>query len=385
MSDVAVISELLPAPAGRDLVGFLTAARALDASDVHLAAGAVPFARIEGEVRRFDAPPLSREEADAVAAELRRRAGADHGTDPRAGAGDGTGAGTSTITADTNDLDVCVDVDDLGRFRVNLHRARRGAAASMKCIPREVRDLAALGLPETLYDLTDLRVGLVLVTGPSNSGKSSTLAALLQRVNETRMDHVITIEDPIEIVFRSQGCNVTQREVGPHTRTFSSALRAALREDPDVILVSELRDLETIRTAIVAAETGHLVLGTLHTVDAASTLNRILDVFPAREQPQVRAMLSGSLRAVVSQRLIPRQGGGRRVPAYEILRDTPAVATMLREGRTHQLASALQTGRRHGMLDLDTRLAELVAQGLVARDVARDHAKDPTRFGGRVA
>jgi twitching motility protein PilT len=220
------------------------------------------------------------------------------------------------------------------------------------------------------------------VTGPSNCGKSSTLAALLDRVNRTRRDHAITIEDPIEFVFKSELANVTQRQVGPHSKSFASALRASLREDPDVILVSELRDLDTIRTAIVAAERGHLVLGTLHTIDAASTLNRILDVFPPKEQKQIRTMLAGSLRAIVSQRLLPRKGGGRRVPAYEILRVTPAVATLIRDGRTNQLPSALQTGRRLGMIDFDTRLEELVATGRIDAATAMRHAKNPARFGG---
>jgi twitching motility protein PilT len=223
---------------------------------------------------------------------------------------------------------------------------------------------------------------MVLVTGPANCGKSSTLAALLDEINRTRRQHVITIEDPIEFVFSSDQCNVTQRQIGPHTRSFSGALRAALREDPDVILVSELRDQETIRTAVVAAETGHLVLGTLHTRDAASTVSRLLDVFPADEQDQVRAMIAASLRTVVSQRLLPRLGGGRRVPAYEILHVTPAIANLIRDGRAHQIPSQIQLGRKLGMIDIDGRLQEMVDDLLITAATGRAQARNPARIKG---
>jgi len=222
---------------------------------------------------------------------------------------------------------------------------------------------------------------MVLCTGPAGCGKTSTLAALIRRINEERREHIITIEDPIEYVYESASCNVTQRQLGPHTSSFSGALRAALREDPDVILVSELRDQETIRTAVVAAETGHLVLGTLHTRDAAGTVSRLVDVFAAEEQEQVRTMIAASLRCVISQRLLPRAGGGRRVPAYEILMVTPAVSRLIRDGRTHQLSSQLQIGRRLGMIDLDTRLEQMVEQGLIDRDTALENANDPRRLG----
>ncbi|MCE9637585.1 MAG: PilT/PilU family type 4a pilus ATPase [Planctomycetes bacterium] len=357
------VRPTLPAPAEPTLGSILAAARLAGASDVHVTTGGVPFVRIEGALIRFDAPPTTADEAAAIHAEIRRAANAP-GTD---------------------DLDVCVDIPGAGRCRVNLHRHAHGPGVSLKLVPEQLLDIPALGLPESLYELTDFRVGLVLVTGPTNCGKSSTLAALLDRVNRTRRDHVITIEDPVEFVFKSELCNVTQRQVGPHSRSFASALRASLREDPDVILVSELRDLETIRTAIVAAETGHLVLGTLHTIDAASTLNRLLDVFPPKEQKQIRTMLAGSLRAIVSQRLLPRSGGGRRVPAYEILRVTPAVATLISDARTNQLPSALQTGRRLGMIDFDTRLEELVAARLIDRETAARNSKTPKRFGGGAA
>jgi len=349
---------ILDPPSDGSLFGYLRAARAAGASDLLLQAGSVPYARVEGELKRFDTEPLGEERAAVFADALRKIGDEDEG----------------------RDLDFCIDPPDLGRFRVNVHHHRLGWAASIKVIAHDIPTLADLGLPEELYDLTAFRQGLVLVTGPSNSGKTSTLAALVTHVNSTRPDHVVTIEDPIEFVFESDQANVTQRQVGPDTRTFDGALRAALREDPDVVLVSELRDLETIRTAIVAAETGHLVMGTLHTRDAIATINRVLDLFPARERAQVRTTLAGTLRAVVSQVLLPRKGGGRRVCAYELLKVTSAASTHIRDGRTHHLLSLLQTGRRHGMIDLDAQLQKHVAEGLIERETARAAAKDPGRF-----
>jgi twitching motility protein PilT len=351
--------ELLAPPPDGSLFGYLRAARDADASDLLLQAESVPYARIQGRMVRFDDEPLHAERVEIFADALRKIGGQEEG----------------------RDLDFCIEPQDLGRFRVNVHHHRHGWAASLKVIAREVPTLESLALPEELYGLTAYRQGLVLVTGPSNSGKTSTLAALVGHVNATRAEHVVTIEDPIEFVFRSDKANVTQRQVGPDTRTFAGALRAALREDPDVVLVSELRDIETIRTAIVAAETGHLVMGTLHTRDAISTVNRVLDLFPARERAQVRTTLAGTLRAVVSQVLLPRKGGGRRVCAYELLKVTAAASTHIREGRTHQLLSLLQTGRRHGMVDLDTQLQRHVTDGLIDQETARFAAKDPSRFG----
>ncbi|MHC4549852.1 MAG: type IV pilus twitching motility protein PilT [Planctomycetota bacterium] len=347
----------LPKPLLSD---FLAEARKAGASDLHLAAGSVPFLRFEGELTRLNRPALTADEAEALAQEAARHGGVEPGPD----------------------VDFCFEVAELGRFRVNLHRQARGAAISLKCIPLEIPNLKELGMPETLHDVTWYRTGMVLVTGPAGCGKTCTLAALLNGVNRTRREHVVTIEDPIEFIFESDLCNVTQRQVGSHTRSFSAALRSALREDPDVILVSELRDLETIRTAIVAAETGHLVLGTLHTRDAASTVSRLLDVFPSDEQEQVRIMVAASLRTVVSQRLLPREGGGRRVPAYEILHVNPAVANLIRDGRTHQLPSQIQLGKSQGMVEFDARLEEMLAEGLIAFDTALRHAKNKKRFTG---
>jgi twitching motility protein PilT len=340
------------------LTGYLAEARGFEASDLHLAAGSVPFLRVEGEIVRMERGLLEADEADALVRECCALADEEPGLD----------------------VDFSFDHEEHGRFRVNVHRQARGAALSLKCIPTEIHDLATLGLPDSLEEVTWFRTGMVLVTGPAGSGKTSTLAALLQQINRSRREHVITIEDPIEFVVESEQCNVTQREVGLHTGSFGAALRAALREDPDVILVSELRDLDAIRTAVVAAETGHLVLGTLHTRDAASTVSRLLDVFPPEEQDQIRTMLAASLRTVVSQMLLPRAGGGRRVPAYEILTVSPAVANLIRDGRTHQIAGQIQMGRRHGMVDLDTRLQTMVEAQLITAETAREHAKNPARI-----
>ena len=337
---------------------FLSAARESGASDLVLSADAVPWVRVEGALRRLPESQLTADEIEAIGLELAAEAEVAAGLD----------------------VDFSVEMGDLGRFRVNLHRHDRGPGIALKCVPLELPSLDALGLPDTLEELTWYRTGMVLVTGPAGCGKSSTLAALLQRINQTRREHVITIEEPIEFVYPNDQCNVTQREVGRHTTTFERALRAALREDPDVILVSELRDLSAIRTAIVAAETGHLVLATLHTRDAASTVNRIIDVFPPNEQDQIKTMVAASLRTVICQQLLPRKDGGRRVPAYEILQVTPAVANLIRDGKTHLLPGQLQLGRRQGMIDLDTRLEQMVEQDLIDEETARRHAQQPKRF-----
>ncbi len=352
------VPQTLPAPDERTLAGFVRVARDAGASDVHFSAGGVPCARVEGALLPFETHELAPGEADGLALDLCERGGL-----PR-----------------DHDVDLCVELPDLGRVRANVHHQRRGWGAALKLVPLTIPTIAELDLPDELLKTTEHRHGLVLVTGPSGCGKSSTLAALVGHVNRTRADHVVTIEDPIEYVFESDLANVTQRQLGAHTSGFAGALRAALREDPDVILVSELRDLDTIRTAILAAETGHLVLGTLHTRGAISTVNRMLDLFPGRERAQVRTMLAATLRTVISQRLLPREGGGRRVVAYEILHSTLAVANHIREERTHQIPSLLQTGRRTGMIDLDTCLLQRVKQGVISRDTARSYAIAKDRF-----
>ncbi|MEM8883575.1 MAG: PilT/PilU family type 4a pilus ATPase [Planctomycetota bacterium] len=342
------------------LTDYLTAAREAGAAELQLSAGSVPWVRVEGHLKRLPESELSREEADALAQELAQAADVEP----------------------ANDIDFSVSMENLGRFRVNLHHHADGTGLSLKCVPQELPSLEALGLPESLEELTWYRTGMVLATGPTGCGKSSTLAALLQRINRSRREHVITIEDPIEFVFPNDQCNVTQREVGRHTKSFPNALRAALREDPDVILVSELRDLDAIRTAIIAAETGHLVLATLHTRDAASTVNRIIDVFPPNEQEQIRTMVSASLRTVICQQLLPRPEGGRRAPAYEIMHVSPAIANLIRDGKSHLIPGQLQLGRKLGMVDLDTRLRQMVDEGLIDLETARAHAVAPQRFGG---
>ena len=316
------------------------------ASDLHLSVDERPRIRLDGELEElagFDPPA-----ADLLGRLLREI----------------TPDRQQAEFDETSDADFAYELPGRARFRVNLFRNRTGAAAVLRQIPHEIPTFEELGLPDHLRRLTELSKGLVLVTGPTGSGKSTTLAALVDLVNETRRDHIITIEDPIEFVHPSKGCLVTQREVGVHTRSFKRALRAALREDPDIVLVGEMRDLETTAIAIETAETGHLVFGTLHTTTAASTVERIVDQFPGDRQEQIRIMLSETLRAVISQTLLKRVGGGR-VAAFEILVATPAVSNLIREGKTFQIPSALQTGRAQGMCQMTDSLLELVERNVV--------------------
>ena len=316
------------------------------ASDLHLSVDERPRIRLDGELEELTGfEPPSPDLLDLLLREI-------------------TPERQQAEFAETNDADFAYELPGRARFRVNLFRNRTGVAAVLRQIPREIPTFETLGLPDHLRRLTELSKGLVLVTGPTGSGKSTTLAALIDLVNQTRRDHIITIEDPIEFVHPSQGCLVTQREVGVHTRSFKRALRAALREDPDIVLVGEMRDLETTAIAIETAETGHLVFGTLHTTTAASTVERIVDQFPGDRQEQIRIMLSESLRAVISQTLLKRVGGGR-VAAFEILVATPAVSNLIREGKTFQIPSALQTGKAQGMCQMTDSLLELVEQNAV--------------------
>ncbi len=315
------------------------------ASDLHLRCGQCPIIRLHGEMVRVDAPPLERAALEAmlrsVMPERNRRQ-----------------------FAQTNDTDYAYEIAGAGRFRANALRERLGPAAVFRHIPAAVVTVEQMGISPEVQRLCQLSRGLVLVTGPTGSGKSTTLCALVDLVNRSRHDHVITIEDPIEFVHAGKRCVITQRQVGVHTGSFKTALRAALREDPDVILVGELRDLETVGIALETAETGHLVFGTLHTSTAASTIDRIIDQFPADEQAQIRVMLAGSLRGVISQTLCRKVGGGR-VAAREVLLSIPAVANLIREGKTFQLPTVMQTSRRLGMVTLHDALLDLVDAGLI--------------------
>jgi twitching motility protein PilT len=286
-------------------------------------------------------------------------------------------------TFDENlECDFSFDLPGLARFRVNAFMQDRGAAAVMRTIPSRVLSLEELQTPRAFADFSLKPRGLVLVTGPTGSGKSTTLAAMVDHVNNNLYGHVLTIEDPIEFVHESRKCVINQREVGPHTLSFANALRSALREDPDVVLVGELRDLETIRLALTAAETGHLVFGTLHTSSAAKTIDRVVDVFPAAEKEMVRAMLSESLVAVISQALLKIKDGSGRVAAHEIMVGTPAIRNLIRENKVAQMYSMIQTGSQFGMQTLDQTLMELVRRNVVAAAEARQYAKQPEAFLG---
>jgi twitching motility protein PilT len=315
------------------------------ASDLHLRSGEPPMLRVHGELRREEQPPLSPDRLEAMLLSI--MTAKEVGEFKEAG-----------------DTDWAYEIDGLARFRCNAGRDRFGALGVFRLIPNQIRTADEMGLSREVQNLCYLTKGLVVVTGPTGSGKSTTLASLVDLINRTRTDHIITIEDPIEFVHPSKKCLVTQRQVGVHTRSFKHALRAALREDPDIILVGEMRDLETVSIAIETAETGHLVFGTLHTTTAASTIDRIIDQFPADRQSQVRVMLSESLRGVIAQTLCKKIGGGR-VAAREVLLSIPAVSNLIREGKTFQIPSIMQTNRKGGMVTLNDALLELVDARLV--------------------
>jgi twitching motility protein PilT len=329
----------------------------LDASDLHLSAGVVPMIRQHGVMKPLsDADVLSSDHilllCDEIAPAVNRQE-----------------------FREVNDTDFAYEIEGVARFRVNLFRDRHGVCAVFRQIPTDILTMEQLGLPDCVRNLCALTKGLVVVTGPTGSGKSTTLAAMIDHINETRTDHIITIEDPIEFVHRNKRCLINQREVHTHTESFKRALRAALREDPDIVLVGEMRDLETIAIAIETAETGHLVFGTLHTTTAVSTVDRIIDQFPADRQEQVRMMLSESLKGVIAQTLCRRTEGGR-VAAFEILLGIPAVANLIREGKTHQLASVMQTSRKLGMVTLNDSLVDLVRRRVIDENEALLRAID---------
>jgi twitching motility protein PilT len=339
------------------LEDLLRQTRELDASDLHLHSGAPIKLRLAGHLVDV-AEPLDGERTEKLIRGL-----LDDGQ-------------LATLEADSQ-VDFAHDIPGVGRFRANVYRQQRGLDAVFRAIPPTPPALHDLGLPATFERFSSYHQGIVLFTGPAGCGKSSTMAALVRLVNESRPEHIITIEDPIEHVHLPRRSVVNQREVGPHTESFARALRAALREDPDVIVIGELRDLETISLALTAAETGHLVFATLHTSSAIRTVNRVLGVFPPDQQAQIRMMFSESLRAVVSQRLLARSDGGGRVAAIEVLINTRAVGNLIREQKTFQLSSLMQVGAAQGMCLLDASLQDLVRRGIVSADEARGHAEKP--------
>jgi twitching motility protein PilT len=344
-----------------DLTALLTTALARQASDLHLAAGMPPMLRVHGQIEALDWPVQSQTDVAALLSQVMT-------------------AQQREVFAQTLELDLAWTHAALGRFRVNAFMQSRGAAAVFRCIPTAVPALASLGAPAVLAELALRPRGLVLVTGPTGSGKSTTLAAMVDFYNRTRAGHILTVEDPIEFEHVAHKSIVNQREVGRHTHSFSAALRAALREDPDVILVGELRDLDTIRLALTAAETGHLVLGTLHTASATKAVDRIIDVFAAQDKEMVRSMLSESLEGVVAQTLCRTADGTGRVAAHEVMLGTPAIRNLIREGKVAQMYSTLQTGASQGMQTLDQSLAELVRRQRITPAEARRHAKVPSQF-----
>ena len=331
------------------------------ASDLHLVTGQQPALRIRGEIERIKYNVLENDELKAMLYEI----APEHKVKQ---------------FEEVGDVDFAYEIPNLARYRANFFMQKYGVAAVFREVPTKIMTAQQLGLPPVVSRLASLPRGLVLVTGPTGSGKSTTLAAIIDEANRTRKDHIITIEDPIEFVHQSQGCLVNHREVGIHTKTFSAALRGALREDPDIILVGELRDLETIQMAIEAASTGHLVFGTLHTTSAAKTVDSIIEVFPAAEQMQIRSTLADGLRAVIAQVLFKRIDKKARIPALEILIANSAVRNLIRESKTYQLPSMMQTGKKYGMQLLDDAIMDLMNKGWISPDDAYSKANDKTKF-----
>src|SRR5690554_5889147 len=343
-----------------DITELLAFSAKQGASDLHLSAGLPPMIRVDGDVRRINLPPMEHKQVHSLIYEIMNdKQRKDY--------------------EEFLETDFSFEVPGVARFRVNAFNQNRGSGAVFRTIPSKVLTMEELGMGQVFRDICLVPRGLVLVTGPTGSGKSTTLATMVDFINDNKYQHILTIEDPIEFVHESKKCLVNQREVHRDTHGFSEALRSALREDPDIILVGELRDLETIRLALTAAETGHLVFGTLHTTSAAKTIDRIVDVFPAEEKSMVRSMLSESLQAVISQTLMKKVGGGR-IAAHEIMIGTPAIRNLIREDKVAQMYSSIQTGASVGMQTLDQCLLGLLQRGLITRESARSKAKLPENF-----
>ena len=331
------------------------------ASDLHLVADSQPIFRIHGEIERVEYESLQNDELKEMLYEVAPK-------------------NKIEVFEETGDVDFAYEIPNLARYRANFFQQKRGLGAVFREIPEEILTIEQLGLPASITRLSMLHEGMVLVTGPTGSGKSTTLAAMVDHVNKNRKNHIITVEDPVEFVHKNQGCVINHREVGVHTKSFKSALRGALREDPDVILVGEMRDLETIELALEAASTGHLVLATLHTQNATKTIDRVIDVFPAHQQSQIRTSLSESLKGVVAQKLLKRVDKEGRVAVFEILVVTSAVSNLIREGKTFQIPSAIQTGRKYGMQSLDDAILAALNSKKISVEDAYDKAIVKDRF-----
>ncbi len=343
-----------------DITELLAFSAKQGASDLHLSAGLPPMIRVDGDVRRINLPPMDHKQVhDLIYEIMNDKQRKDY--------------------EEFMETDFSFEIPGVARFRVNAFNHNRGAGGVFRTIPSKVLSMDDLGMGQVFKDISLVPRGLCLVTGPTGSGKSTTLAAMMDFINDNKYEHILTVEDPIEFVHESKKCLGNQREVHRDTLGFSEALRSALREDPDIILVGELRDLETIRLALTAAETGHLVFGTLHTTSAAKTIDRIVDVFPGEEKAMIRSMLSESLQAVISQTLMKKSGGGR-IAAHEIMRGTPAIRNLIREDKIAQMYSAIQTGGAVGMQTLDQCLEGMVEKRLISREVAREKAKMPENF-----
>ncbi|MEK6526690.1 MAG: type IV pilus twitching motility protein PilT [Nitrospirota bacterium] len=344
-----------------DMTQLLTFGVEQGASDCHLSAGEPPMLRINGELKKLDHPVLSKDEVHNMIFDMMNDV-------------------QRKVFQEHHECDFSFEMGDIARFRVNVFVQRRGEGAVFRTIPTKIVPLEQLGMPPILRQLCDKEKGLVLVTGPTGSGKSTTLAAMLNYLNESFEGHILTIEDPIEFVHKSKKCLINQRELGAHTHSFANALKSALREDPDIILVGEMRDLETIQLALTAAETGHLVFATLHTSSAPKTVDRVIDVFPPNQQSQIRAQFAESLEGVITQTLLKKKAGGRAA-ALEIMTGTTAVRNLIREAKLHQIPGIMQASKKDGMQTMDMALVDLVTRGLVTKAEAQSRSMTPNLFG----